>query len=59
MVLEKLSSQEKVMGAEVASEARAKAHATQKSMNENLDLKPKFSDDARLEAIKRLKKSQS
>ena len=46
----------KGLGAEVASEARAKAHATQKSMNDNLDLKPKFSEDARLEVINRLKK---
>ena len=49
----------KGMGADVASEARAKAHASQKSLSESLDVKPKFSEASRLEAIKRLKKVRS
>ena len=49
----------KGMGADVASEARAKAHASQKSLSESLDVTPKFSEASRLEAIKRLKKVRS
>ncbi len=49
----------KGMGADVAAEARAKAHASQKSLSESLDVKPKFSEASRLEAIKRLKKVRS
>ena len=49
----------KGMGADVASEARAKAHASQKSLSESLNVKQKFSEASRLEAIKRLKKVRS
>ena len=49
----------KGMGAKVASEARAKAHATQETMSAGLEIKPIFSEASRLEAVKRLKKVRS
>jgi DNA-binding transcriptional MerR regulator len=49
----------KGMGAKAASEAKAKAQATQKTMSVGLDIKPKFSENSRLEALKRLRKVRS
>lgn len=49
----------KGMGAKAASEAKAKAQATQKTMSVGLDIKPKFSENSRLEALKHLRKVRS
>jgi len=49
----------KGMGAKAASEAKVKAQATQKTMSVGLDIKPKFSENSRLEALKRLRKVRS
>jgi DNA-binding transcriptional MerR regulator len=49
----------KGMGAKAASEAKSKAQATQRTMSLGLDIPPPFSENSRLEALKRLKKVRS
>jgi|TARA_B110000902_G_C14109604_1_gene513813 DNA-binding transcriptional MerR regulator len=52
----KALSSRKGMGAQAASEAKAKAHASQESVINSQDSQQQFSDEAKFETIKRLKK---